>query len=156
MGRRQVRRPPFEPASRGLSCCVWVVLKACCVYAPYFGVSHCLFAGHSWLALQDELESVALAFAAKHKRPPVLVIDGADSIAKGSRKLAIDIVSLAKARASCHRPVAVLASWACCEVQAACLHRHVLGGRVLGGHVTTCCAATWPRAGRPRAVPPRA
>ena len=37
----------------------------------------------------------------KHKRPVVLVIDGADNIAKGDRKLAFDIVMRAKARATC-------------------------------------------------------
>ena len=51
-----------------------------------------------------------MAFKAKHKRPPVLVIDGADDIAKSNRRLAIDIVKRAKARASYHRPVTILAS----------------------------------------------
>ena len=89
-------------------------------FCTLLGGSHCLFAGNSWLALQGALESAALAFKAIHKRPPVLVIDGVDSIAKCNRKLAFDIVSLAKARASCHRPFALLTNSAGCEAPSAC------------------------------------
>ena len=70
--------------------------------------------------MKDVLGSAASAFKAIHKRPPVLVIDGMDDIAKSNRKLAIDMAKRAKARASCHRPVAFLASSAGCEAPSAC------------------------------------
>ena len=79
--------------------------------------------------MQDALESAALAYKAAHKRPPFLVIDGMDCLAKGNRKLAFDIVSLAKARASCHRSVAICASSAGCEAPSgSCTRRRPAAG----------------------------
>ena len=58
-------------------------------------------AGDAWSSLKQALERAALVFKAINKRPAVLVIDGADNIAKSSRKLAIDILTRAKARNAC-------------------------------------------------------
>ena len=55
----------------------------------------------------DVLDGAAAAFKAAHKRPVVLVIDGAENIAKSSRRLAIKLVAQAEARAACcqhHHP----------------------------------------------------
>ena len=62
-----------------------------------------MLSGDAWQDLKDAVEHAAVEFEAihKHKRPVVLVIDGADNIAKGDRKLAFDIVMRAKARATC-------------------------------------------------------
>ena len=66
-------------------------------------------------------------FCAIHKRPPVLVIDGADNIAKTNRKLAIQIVNRAKARSAyCHQPLQLHPCESrCCEVLVARLHRRL-------------------------------
>ena len=57
--------------------------------------------GDAWQAVKAALERAAVDFKAIHKLPVVLVIDGADNIAKGNRRLAIDLVARAKARAAC-------------------------------------------------------
>ena len=121
-GNPGATRAPFEPA-RGAGLAA-VASQA----APHVGAAHFLVSGAAWKAVKDAVERAAVDFEAIHKRPVVLVIDGADNIAKGDRKLACDIVLRAKARAACcQRPSqSGPCESACCEVPAAaCLHRRL-------------------------------